>query len=496
MRRFLLPIIIIACSISAYGRAKVQGWAAQGTTVTTAGTSSTDKALKVYPNCTVTFYLAGTTTLTTRYDVNGSVAANPTTADSTGFWSAYLDSGRYDVRFSGSGISSPFTIGDILVNDLSSAWVPTCTGVNDTALFSSIVTAAGSNPALIKLPYLGSFRCVVNSLTLSSNITLDDSEGTGISVNSGQTLTLAKFVASRKQSFYGSGSVVFSSPLTVYPEWFGVKMDAVLLAADGNTTASSTTFTSNTKSCVNTAAPAGDINKSITILNAADVTITPGEYKALRTTISSCSGSAFVLTAAAGNTTSNTRWVYGTANATAQQKAANSLTVGGTIHVAGNAMQGSTTLLSGTTLFSYPNASMFFMTSNTLFTYSNTSNVTIDGISLDGGGFAIGGGNMTAIGGTNLSNVLIQNCILTDTFLTNNHAPVSTFSRQGILIRNYDKAVIYHNSFYNGMRIKAHGDSGNAYNADIHDNYFYNMNENGVSLLDGTPTGIAKYSHP
>jgi hypothetical protein len=71
-----------------------------------------------YPNCTVTVYLTGTTTLATIYSDNSSTPlANPFTASSNGYWKFYAADGRYDVRFSGTGITSPFTTADILLCD-------------------------------------------------------------------------------------------------------------------------------------------------------------------------------------------------------------------------------------------------------------------------------------------------------------------------------------------------------------------------------------------
>ncbi len=42
-------------------------------------------------------------------DNNGTILANPFTCDSTGYYFFYADNGSYDVRFSGTGISTPFT---------------------------------------------------------------------------------------------------------------------------------------------------------------------------------------------------------------------------------------------------------------------------------------------------------------------------------------------------------------------------------------------------
>jgi hypothetical protein len=71
-----------------------------------------------YPNCTVTVYLTGTTTPATIFSDNSSTPlSNPFTANANGYWRFYAADGRYDVRFSGGGIPSPFTTADIQLCD-------------------------------------------------------------------------------------------------------------------------------------------------------------------------------------------------------------------------------------------------------------------------------------------------------------------------------------------------------------------------------------------
>lgn len=109
-------------------------------------------------------------------------------------------------------------------------FVPTCAGTNDTAKFSAIITSVGSNTATIRLPYKNGTRCAVNNLTIPSNVTLDNTDGTGIKINTGQTLTIVGPVSNppNKQIFYnataGLGTVVFTgntSVLIVYGGWWG-----------------------------------------------------------------------------------------------------------------------------------------------------------------------------------------------------------------------------------------------------------------------------------
>lgn len=93
-------------------RGKIQGWVEQGGhTTLTDGRVSTDKVQQSFPLATVSVFNAGTATPSTIFsDEGGTPKANPFTADSTGFWFFWADQGRYDVQFSGAGITTPFTI--------------------------------------------------------------------------------------------------------------------------------------------------------------------------------------------------------------------------------------------------------------------------------------------------------------------------------------------------------------------------------------------------
>ena len=91
-----------------------------GKVIVTSGTSSTTVSEESYPLCTVTVYATGTTNLSTIFsDAAGSAKSNPFTADATGGWAFYADSGYYDVKLSGTGITTPFTIADIQVVGLA-----------------------------------------------------------------------------------------------------------------------------------------------------------------------------------------------------------------------------------------------------------------------------------------------------------------------------------------------------------------------------------------
>lgn len=109
----ILMLTILAGGSLSYGQTvqKLQGYCEDGgQTVTTDGRTSTTKVQRSYPSCTVTVYVSGTTTLATIYsDESSTPKANPFVADSTGAWFFYGAVGRYDTKFSGGGITTPYT---------------------------------------------------------------------------------------------------------------------------------------------------------------------------------------------------------------------------------------------------------------------------------------------------------------------------------------------------------------------------------------------------
>ena len=103
---------------------KLQGFCEQGNiTVTIAGTGnvSSNKVQGSFPACTVTVHPAGdSVTLSTIFSNNlasPTVKANPFVAGADGTWFFYAANGKYDIVFSGGGIATPFTIGDVQAFD-------------------------------------------------------------------------------------------------------------------------------------------------------------------------------------------------------------------------------------------------------------------------------------------------------------------------------------------------------------------------------------------
>lgn len=149
-------------------------------------------------------------------------------------------------------------------------FVPVCTGSAsaDTAKFTTIKTTVGAtNQATIKLPYklTASQRCKVNDLSLTANITLDNTDGSGIAIVTGQMLTvLGPIVAPPKQLFFnataGLGTVSFSGNTTIAdapPEWWG-----------GGAAVAATT---------DTAAWVAD-NAALVTIGSGDILLGPGGY--------------------------------------------------------------------------------------------------------------------------------------------------------------------------------------------------------------------------
>lgn len=185
------------------------------------------------PAATVTVYNVGTLTLASIFDDDtGTPKSNPFTADASGYFYFYAADGRYDVRFSGGGIASPFTWGDVFVGGDSGA-IP----INsEAALLAALTTIGGSNATLL----ISSNVAISASVTIPTNVSLWFISPGKFTIASGQTVTIAgAIIADRHQLWAGAGSVDLTDAKLdwVYPEWWG----AVALKAASGTPADSTT---------------------------------------------------------------------------------------------------------------------------------------------------------------------------------------------------------------------------------------------------------------
>lgn len=231
----LLFLTIFFC-INADARAKYASYSQRGGKDVKTSATVTYELMETFPLSTITVYIAGTTTLATIYsNSGGSVLANPFTADTNAYFEFYANNGKYDIKFSGTGITVPFTRGDIGIADFNDYFDPKgfggCAGTNDTAVFSSMMTLIGAvNPATIHLPYNSGVKCAVNNLTITSNITINAQDSAGLTINSGQTLTHnGYFIAPFRQIFFGAGKVILSTVNNpIYKTaWWGNKVVTV-----------------------------------------------------------------------------------------------------------------------------------------------------------------------------------------------------------------------------------------------------------------------------
>jgi hypothetical protein len=225
---------------------------------------------------------------------------------------------------------------------------------------------------------------------------------------------------------------------------------------------------------------------------SASVSISTVQGGAASVSVTGRSGNDYVLSAKAGATVSGAYAAIGTDNTSALQKCFNSLLNGGLVVFGpGLAVCGSVTLPSKVKCTGVPGATIFFCTSNTCFSFSNKDNVTIDGLGFDATGNLGSGGSVSLVGGTTMHDIQIISTRFIDTFLTNGVAPVSTFSRQALLLRDYQHVRV-DRCYFENIRTKLGGGAGNVYDCIVSNSYFKNMNENGVSFLESSSTGITE----
>lgn len=84
-----------------------------------AGFSRLNNSGQPAPSCLVTVWAKGTNQLASLYLANSlsQPGPNPFSAGTDGSFYFYAGNGRYDVQFSGGGIVSPWTYGDVALYD-------------------------------------------------------------------------------------------------------------------------------------------------------------------------------------------------------------------------------------------------------------------------------------------------------------------------------------------------------------------------------------------
>lgn len=118
MYKILIGFLAIMGSVFAQSPTlgEYQGNCMQGNNrVVTAATNSTSKVMASFPSCTVAVYITGSdpvTLATLKTDVAGTIPkANPFTANSDGSYQFFTTTSLVDIRMSGGGIVTPFTLG-------------------------------------------------------------------------------------------------------------------------------------------------------------------------------------------------------------------------------------------------------------------------------------------------------------------------------------------------------------------------------------------------
>lgn len=91
------------------------------------------------------------------------------------------------------------------------SWI-NCAGTNDTPAFQSAIDGASSAPRTIKIPRKADLtqRCMVTTLTVPSNITIDNTDGSGIYVSTSITDAGPRINPPGKTMFFGPGSVTLT----------------------------------------------------------------------------------------------------------------------------------------------------------------------------------------------------------------------------------------------------------------------------------------------
>lgn len=205
---------------------KVQGIADKGSTIVTAGITSTTHAIESFNSATVQVYQTGTVTLVSLFsDAAGTVPkANPfTSSASDASWSFYCAPQRIDIRFSGSTIASPFTLADITVGD------PGSTPAESYASLNAAVTDIGATETTLVVS-TASFPTGA-SCTVPSTLILEWRGEGNLLRGAGHTVIIDSDSHNwpLKKLFYGTGLTRFTSThalTTVYPHWFGAVGDA------------------------------------------------------------------------------------------------------------------------------------------------------------------------------------------------------------------------------------------------------------------------------
>lgn len=203
-----------------------------GATVSTQGLASTTTVERSLSLSTVTVYNAGTVTLTTIYsDASATPQANPFTVSATGAWSFYVLAGLHvDIKFSGTGVTSPFTLGDmvapassVLVADVKAFGAKGDVRVSELASMSASSSTLTCSDAAFSAADIGKHVDVNGAgaqTTLSANV-VSRTNATTIVISTAASFTLTNQTLTIRGATYAdcattAGSTTVTSATAVF----------------------------------------------------------------------------------------------------------------------------------------------------------------------------------------------------------------------------------------------------------------------------------------
>lgn len=256
---FLVILTIFLFVIPTFARTKYQDIAGKGGKVVKTSTIASYKLEETYPLCTVDIYLAGTTTHASIYSNNsGTVKSNPFTAGSDASYFFYANSGRYDIKFSGTGVASAFTKADVLLTEAKYAEFPAeSSGANGNSANNTpsiqaainLARDAGGGKVSITTPGIYNIQTAGNDPYYTNHkycleITGDNIEfniGTGVTIQlaSGQQVNGAPvniFITRSKNNitFSGSGTISGNAPIQSYSDGYSQIDHGLILSFYGS----------------------------------------------------------------------------------------------------------------------------------------------------------------------------------------------------------------------------------------------------------------------
>lgn len=159
--------------------------------------------------------------------------ANPFVSATDGTWFFYAANGRYNIKFSGAGITAPFTLGDFYLHDLSDLGIYNVMEYGATGNGSTDDRAALNTLANTTIPAAGGTMFfppgtykISSNITFPTYVTLQFSNGAKLSIDNGMVVTILDTVsAPQTQIISGSGTVALAAQREVLPQWWGALND-------------------------------------------------------------------------------------------------------------------------------------------------------------------------------------------------------------------------------------------------------------------------------